>query len=1328
MARRRGGDGTVDLGNIAVEDNPYEPIGDMVALPDPVGATPGAPGATVGRPPLEGAGLTLAASREGSLHQNFSGLIQKPFLQKGTILYDNEQSFGAGSSVVASDHDRIRWQSEALWPAYWTQDSVPNSDPGFVERPYAFLGQGAGVQYAGPKVHNLIFGKNEYNPNTEFGEYNQKFDLYIDIEEFVEHYGLQYNITAEEFNNISNEALPSQILQFTNFLIALRELYGLHIKPVINYHDMHREIGPPPNPADFENQMAFLTTFMSWNSRARAFEEEAQRSFISGFFKRYRDHVTEVPSLMTEAEVEHAGLIYHPGIAHINPVYNYLLLDYEKVLESKVKSLGVTHAIPSLYVLTRESMNDERIAAHNPWQTPEALEVQEDFKNFATVGGLIRGVRPRVKEYPSFGVPGASFERKSYSSKQYFCSWTQAVDKILPFRLNSDRSLPPGRETIEQLAATKFRHAIADFQYLIIPPEEMKFILTANDNREAYPMYNEIKFQMRGGKKYASLFHRLKLTNFFVRHSIAAPMASFNTYTRAYAGQGDQARGSFSPYWSSTNTELDPQEFKTMDVLNFWRRFDDPDELTTLEEELKSDPELALLGKNIEDQLFVSQPELLQPAIRYNFLEGIRRYIKDGLRSYSDLLVGERAPSETIFYRIEKRLNDEIVQEFFVPNSPGIDIFEYIDTQVMYGMSTARNDFNRYDYTIYDGRMVIGNDYRRSVSARVDPKGGSRYADAWNFPLRPPRTYDRENPFDPTNPVHTSFAPPLPFDWPEATDEDIRLVRNAARGFEAFTYGDALEVAQERRDEMYSAIRDMWTWYADQPSLVATGDALRTVMEFITDDTPDRFLVALPELRNAIDVDLAVMGDASSPTGIAPPWSTEPTQSPRPLHDASLEVAPQEVQGMTTEEAPLPPTSPHSVIGGATAAGSIITEASSPGAKGPSSPAQPSPASPWPSSPPQEEEERLGWLGSIIDNYLEAVMGPVEWLKSAARTNTLEIDVGWYLPDGSGAPSRPPGSMARQLPGKRMVKIGMLANSKPSVKIIQVPIFSTRPGPGVYLLDKPPAAPQVEFVPYRAVDNQLLVNMNEQANTHIETVPITFTNEEKISKDYHRRQQAANGHIPYPPSGDWSNVPMIFGNDDFPTSFEVYRLDYPPNSYEDFIGNLYHVADLTDGKGVPEVSSASLKDALIPNQKYYYIFRVKDVHGHTSNPTDVYQIELVNNAGAIFLLLKIYEFPEESPINYTKNVQQYIQIKPALLQEIINEERSGLVSSGDAPIPSATGHVIQLGPDGQVVWGKKLKFRFISKKTGRKIDINVDVELNQDPGTPGSTTTGDIIC
>ena len=198
--------------------------------------------------------------------------------------------------------------------------------------------------------------------------------------------------------------LPSQILQFTDFLVALRDLYGLHIRPIV---DLERDAGPPPIRADYESQNAFVIAFMNWSTRARAIRVDAEKSFTSGFFKRHKDHATEVPFLMTEEEAEYANLLYRPGIARINPVYNYLLLDYEKVLESKVKSSGVTHGIPNLYVLTREAMNDESVQAFIPGRHRKYARYKKILKTLLLLAVSL-GVYAPAPVYIQYLAPAAT--------------------------------------------------------------------------------------------------------------------------------------------------------------------------------------------------------------------------------------------------------------------------------------------------------------------------------------------------------------------------------------------------------------------------------------------------------------------------------------------------------------------------------------------------------------------------------------------------------------------------------------------------------------------------------------------------------------------------------------------------------------------------------------------------------------------------------------------------------------------------------------------------------------------------------------------------------
>ena len=52
------------------------------------------------------------------------------------------------------------------------------------------------------------------------------------------------------------------------------------------------------------------------------------------------------------------------------------------------------------------------------------------------------------------------------------------------------------------------------------------------------------------------------------------------------------------------------------------------------------------------------------------------------------------------------------------------------------------------------------------------------------------------------------------------------------------------------------------------------------------------------------------------------------------------------------------------------------------------------------------------------------------------------------------------------------------------------------------------------------------------------------------------------------------------------------------------------------------------------------------------------------------------------------------------------QEKSGLNIDGDASVKKAKGHIF-LGVEREGVWGKTFKIRLTSKKTCKKIDLNV---------------------
>ena len=154
--------------------------------------------------------------------------------------------------------------------------------------------------------------------------------------------------------------------------------------------------------------------------------------------------------------------------------------------------------------------------------------------------------------------------------------------------------------------------------------------------------------------------------------------------------------------------------------------------------------------------------------------------------------------------------------------------------------------------------------------------------------------------------------------------------------------------------------------------------------------------------------------------------------------------------------------------------------------------------------------------------------------------------------------------------------------------------------------------------------------------------------------------------------------------------------------------------------GVVETSEgASFVDGIAPNRKYYYTFRSIDKHGHPSNPSIVYEVELVSDEGFSYLLIDSHPLgsePEKG--DYTKTFNRYLQIDPAFLQTLINEDKTDFKGK-----ESAYGINPELGILSESVHDdKKFKVRVTSKATGRKIDFNVeykkqisDVKMAEEP-------------
>ncbi len=260
---------------------------------------------------------------------------------------------------------------------------------------------------------------------------------------------------------------------------------------------------------------------------------------------------------------------------------------------------------------------------------------------------------------------------------------------------------------------------------------------------------------------------------------------------------------------------------------------------------------------------------------------------------------------------------------------------------------------------------------------------------------------------------------------------------------------------------------------------------------------------------------------------------------------------------------------------------------------------------------------------------------------------------------------------------------------RPVAEIVEVPYFTTTTS----VLSKPPPPPEISITPYRGINDTLLLSLSS-TNIEVEQYPIPIEEgEDKLFEMHLNAQNSLDGKI-------------TFSQDDSTAFFQIYRMDTPPNSYADFAGKLRNTLTtlLSSKEKIVRATSIGHDEVLLPNIKYYYTFRSVDYHGNYSNPTPVYEVELVDDSGAVYLLVKMHEFPLVTNDVPSIDMKKFIEVIPALSQVTAD-----IPINTSVPDPSDL-TTVELGNIDDAehrIWDKTFKIRLTSKKTGKKLDFNV---------------------
>ena len=149
----------------------------------------------------------------------------------------------------------------------------------------------------------------------------------------------------------------------------------------------------------------------------------------------------------------------------------------------------------------------------------------------------------------------------------------------------------------------------------------------------------------------------------------------------------------------------------------------------------------------------------------------------------------------------------------------------------------------------------------------------------------------------------------------------------------------------------------------------------------------------------------------------------------------------------------------------------------------------------------------------------------------------------------------------------------------------------------------------------------------------------------------------------------------------------------------------------TSTSTLPTISPTLPQMAMEPITKYYYLFRKVNIEGFVSNPTSIYEVELVIDADDSKILVEEFKIPEPNISRSCHKFQSLFQIEPAPQQRIFDSTQDVLFQAS-----SLRGMLddLYLGTADDLIWGRRLKFRIRSTNTGKLIDYNIRFKLTRE--------------
>jgi len=263
--------------------------------------------------------------------------------------------------------------------------------------------------------------------------------------------------------------------------------------------------------------------------------------------------------------------------------------------------------------------------------------------------------------------------------------------------------------------------------------------------------------------------------------------------------------------------------------------------------------------------------------------------------------------------------------------------------------------------------------------------------------------------------------------------------------------------------------------------------------------------------------------------------------------------------------------------------------------------------------------------------------------------------------------------------------------NRPSVIIVPIRLF----GETITCAQPPPIPPKVHFVTETNSSREVEIYLSPVVGRLYDDFQIILPDD--VS-------QLETMELIRPPT----QVQAGYKFETFPESglYEIFRMQSPPKEITDFANH-----KLNEIRMPYETPNATYTDYLIPNKKYYYMFRKVNAQEMVSNPTSIYEVELVVDADDSKVVVNDFRIPSKITSHKYKTFKSLFQIQPSVENIIFDNTQETLYgrTSFEGTLDDLT-----LGIAVKPVWSRKFKFRIRSTTSGKIIDYNITFKVSKD--------------